>query len=114
MVLPLAIRIIHRLIEYLRASRPRPLAVRPRILYTHLHCNRAIRHCVTFRDGETSLTGSHLYAMIPNPQPHRKTKCLPQPLRRKARIGIAENRNHSARRNRTIESQGHLLGINKF
>jgi len=113
-VLPLTIWIIHRLIEYLRPSQSRSLAVRRCILHTNLHRNRAVRLHIAFRNCETTLTRSHLDAMIRNAQSHRKPKCFSKPLRREARVGIAENGNHSAWRDRTVSSQGHLLGINKF
>ena len=75
-VLALAVRMVLRLREDHGAVLSRALTMRPGIFDSNLHTLRVVRRCISFADGEATLPGLHLDAVIGNAQADCEAKSL--------------------------------------
>src|SRR5580765_617804 len=101
-VLTFTIHVIRRLRKDYGTRLSRALAVTQRVLDSNLHSDRVVGNDGALTDGEAAFPGTHLNSVICNAQPNGETKSLTEPFRCHARIGVSENRNYRARRNRTV------------
>jgi hypothetical protein len=101
-VLTLTVHVISRLREDFGTCPSRSLAVTQHVIDAHLHNDRMVWGDFAFGDREAALPGAHLDSVIGDAQSHGEAESLTEPFRCHARIGIAEDWNHRARRNRPV------------
>lgn len=90
----------------------RTLAVSVSIFNANLHNERIVGRHISFGNGEAAFARLHLDTMIGNAEADGEAKGLRQPIGRYRGVGIYEHRNHSAGRDRSVESHPETLTLN--
>src|SRR5215471_16445480 len=111
-VLAFAIRVILRFSQDRCPVLPCALTVTLSILAPNLNDVRPFGQHISFSNRDATLASFPLDTVIGDAEPHRETKCFPQPFDGDAGIRINEYRYYSARRDRSVESHLETLSLN--
>ena len=111
-VLALAIGLVLRFSQNHGSVLPRVFAVTIGIFDTNLNDVRIVGRHISFGDGEATLAGFHLDAVIGDAETDGEAKGLSQPIGGSAGVGVNEHRYHDARRHRSVESHLETVSLN--
>lgn len=110
-ILALAVGMVFRFAQNHRSILPRSLAMTCGILNADLRRLRMVRRYVSFSYRETAVPSFHLDPVISDTQANLEAESLSQPLGSRARIGISEHGDYSARWCRTVRSHSDTLAL---
>jgi hypothetical protein len=110
-VLALSIGLVLRFSQDDGTVHPRSRAVTPSIFNANLDDVTIVGHHIAFGNGEATVPGFHLDAVIGDAKTDSETKGLRQPIGGFAGIGVNENGNHSAGRDGSVESHLETLSL---